>query len=500
MWAYGLTFFCVAIAISLFAKRVSPRRALWVLPAFLLGLALAAPMLLAQLGETAKIKRIGGLGQSIAGAFPHLFLPLGSLVAHPDVWGLTQHSNRGEMFYIGFPFILATALGILLLAATALLCRSDLKSLRALAGNNIWLICAALAWILSLGHRGVLWSLMANLPVFDKFNVPAKFLGFLVLFSVIAGGTIIERIFRDHANVPTILASAVTMLLLVHVSLATASFYNYSGRPYVPLPDQFAKVFRTHPTQRVLAIGPDRSIDADTTTSLRNNYATVERVMTIEGYDPLVATRPEDRAAMRRFETDLVAAAEAYGTRWVVVDEGGFASRFSRDENAWSLETTAPEMEHHFAGLRPELRLVAWVPGYSLYELPDAAPFAFLEGSPRVSLPVDVSWSGLHVDTRGIPANSRVVLNVAGRPWMNVSSGMSHRIAWNSDQWGRVSFVLPADAQGISLEYLPPWEQGFKASLILLFIAAAFGGCLSCNLSARSLMGILFWARTRTAE
>ncbi|HVY94874.1 MAG TPA: hypothetical protein VHA14_19060, partial [Bryobacteraceae bacterium] len=314
------------------------------------------------------------------------------------------------------------------------------------------------------------------------------------------GGTLIERIFRDHANAPAILAGAVTTLLLVHVSLATTSFYNYSGRPYLPLPDQFTKVFRSHPMQRVLAIGPDRSIDADTTISLRNNYATVEHVMTIEGYDPLVATRPEDRAAMRRFDTDLVAAAEAYGTRWVVVDEGGFAARFSHDENAWSLETTAPDLEHHLAALKSDLRLVAWVPGYSLYELPSAAPFAYLEGTPRVSLPVEMNWSGLQVDTRGVPADSRVVLNVAGRPWMNVSSGMSHRIAWSSDEWGRVSFVLPADVQSISLEYLPPWERGFKASLILLLVAAAFGGCLSCNFSARSLMGILFWARPRTAE
>jgi len=485
MWAYALLFFCVAIAISFFAQRISARRALWVFPALLLGLALAAPLVLAQMGETADIKRTGGLGQSIAGAFPQLFLPLGSLVSHPDVWGLTQRSTRGEMFYIGFPFILATVLGILLLAAAALLCRADLKSLRVLAGNNIWLICAALAWLLALGHRGVLWSVMAKLPVFDKFNVPMKFLGFLALFSVIAGGTLIERVFRDRPRMPAILACSVLALLLVHVALATASFYNYNGRPYSPLPDQFTKILRTHPMQRVMTIGPDRSIDAHSTTSLRNNYATAERVMTLEGYDPLVATRPEDRAVVRRLDTDFAAAAQAYGTRWVLVDEGGFRSRFSRDENAWALEATAPSLEHRLAELKPALRLAAWVPGYSLYELPAAAPLAFVEAVPGVSLPVEMNWSGLHVETAGLPANSRIVLNVAARPWMHLSSGTSAGITWNADEWGRLSFTLPANTHNVSLDYMPPWEHGFKSSLLLLLVALAFGGCLSIDLSAR---------------
>lgn len=497
MWAYGMIFFCVAIALCVVSQRVSLTRALWTIPALLIGLAIAAPILVAQMGETADIKRIGGLGQSIAGAFPHLFLPLGTLVAHPDVWGLSQHSTRGEMFYIGLPFILATALGILLLTAIALLCRSSLASLRTLVSNNVWLICAALSWILALGHRGVLWMLMAKLPVFDKFNVPTKFLGFLVLFSVIAGGTLIERAFRDRVHASSILAWSVMALLVAHVGLATTSFYNYNGERYSPLPDQFRAIFRTHPFQRVMAIGPDRSIDAHSTNSLRNNYSTVAEVMTLEGYDPLVATRPEDRAVMRELETDFTAAAEAWGTRWVLVDKGGFGTRFSQDENAWSMETLAPDAEHRLAELKPNLRLVAWVPGYSLYELPAAAPLAFAENAPRVLLPVQMSWSGLHVDTTGVPANSRIILNVASRPWMSLSSAASQGIAWNADKWGRVSFDLPADAQSISLDYAPPWGKGLKASLALLFIAIAFAGYLSSALPARSPAGFLFWIKPR---
>jgi hypothetical protein len=480
MWAYALIFVSVAIAISLFARRLSLKRALWSLPALLIGLALAAPLLLVEMRETADIKRVGGFGQSIAGAWLHLFLPLGSLLAHPDVWGgVAQHSARGEMFYFGFPFMLAAGLGMLLLAAVALLCRADLTTLRVLAGNNTWLICAALAWILALGHRGVLWTLMAKLPVFNKFNVPTKFLGFIVLFSVIAGGTLIERLFRDRSGMPKILAGSVMALLLVHISFATSGFYDYNGRPYEPLPAQFTKVFRAHPLQRVMTIGPDRSIDAHTAISLRNNYATAERVMTLDGYDPLVAARPEDRAAARRLDTDVIAAAKAYGARWVLVDEGGLRPRFGHDENDGSMETTTLPVKHRLAELRPILRLAAWVPGYTLYELPAADPFAFVTDAPGVSLPVQMTWSGLHVETAGIPANSRVVLNMVARPWMHLSSAATLGIPWSADKWGRLSFALPPNTHGVFLDYRPPWKQAFQFSLILLLLAVTFGGLLS---------------------
>jgi hypothetical protein len=274
------------------------------------------------------------------------------------------------------------------------------------------------------------------------------------------------------------------VLLLVHVSLATASFYDHNERPYSPLPAQFAKIFRAHPSQRVLTIGPDRSIDAHATTSLRNNYATVVSVMTLDGYDPLVATRPEDRAAKRLLDTDVVAAAQAYGTRWVLVDEGGFRSRFNQDENAWSLEKTMPSLNHRLAELKPSLRLAAWVPGYTLYELPAAAPFAFATDAPGVSLPVEMTWSGLHVETAGIAANSRIVLNVVARPWMHLSSAASPGITWTADKWGRLSFALPPNARNVSLDYNPPWEQGFEASFILLLVGLTFGGFLSIDFSA----------------
>jgi len=498
MWAYGLIFFCVAIALSVYARRVSLKQALWALPALLTGLALAAPVLLAQMGETADIKRSGGHGQSILNAVPHLFLPLGSLVPHPEVWVLTQRSNRGEMFYVGFPFILATTAGIFLLIGAALFCRANGKALRHLAGHNTWLICAALAWILALAHPGVLWIVMSWLPVFDKFNVPAKFIGFLVLFSVIAGGTLIERIFRQHSRAPILLACSVMALLLVHVGLATTSFYDFNGQPYPDLPRQFARILRASPPQRVLAIGPDRSMDSHTTTSLRNNYGTVEHVMTVEGYDPLVEARPEDRAAIQRADTDISAAARAYGTRWVLVDEGGFRSR--SDENAGPMEITAPAAERRFARLRPSLRLVAWVPGYTLYELPDAAPLAFVKERPGVPLPVEMTWSGIRVDTAGIPANSAIILNVLGRRWMSLTSGKSSGLAWNADQWGRVSFTLPAATQSVSLNYNPPWDRGIKAGLALILIAFAFGALLSVDITARIRVSSLSWLKPRAPE
>lgn len=476
MWFYGIMFFTVAVILLLAARTIDRRNALWAFPALLLGAAIASPVLMLQMAETSNIDRTGGQGASIGSAIAHMMLPLGSLVAHPDGWGGYQNSPRGEMFYIGLPFALTTLLAGCALTAMLILYRQQWRGLQHLLGRNVWLICAMLAYVLALGRPGILWDIMASLPVLNKFNVPAKFLGYVSLFSVIAGGLLIERTLALRNRMGAWLLSSLGFgLMLLHVCLAGQSFYDYSAHPYPVLPHEFAALLREQPPQRVMAIGPDRSIDSHYVESLRNNFATTAGVYAMEGYDPLVSTRPEDKKVATRLDTFTAAAAAAYGVGWVVVFEPGLEWHFSDTPKAWPMEVTDPKDRHRLMVLKPALNRVSRGQYASLYELRGSAPLAFVADQAQRALPVSMDWSGVHVHLAGIAAGTRVVINVLGRPFMHLQSGL----AWTPDEWGRVTVHLPAETDDLYLAYSPPWRRGLAAGLVLLLTALGSGMLLS---------------------
>jgi len=476
MWSYAVLFFAAAIAWGVWARRIPVKRALWALPALLLGVALAAPVLLTQMAETANIERRGGTGLSIAPGLAHLWAPLGRLIARRDIAGYALHS---EMFYIGLPLAVLMPLGILLLGGALALCRTDRGAWRRLIGSNVWLLCAAIALVLAMGRTGVLWPLMSSLPVFDKFNVPTKFMGFVTPFAIIGGGAILERLTRDRRRAPAFAAACALCLTAVHVALATHGFYDFGGRPYTPLPPEFSAALRSEPGGRVLTVGPDRSVDPLYAWSLRLNLATAEGATALDGYDPLVAARPEDRAVAERLDSDTPNAAAAYGARWALVDESGFQWRFGDEPSEWTREVTNPADEHRWARLKPLATPAAHVPGFTLYRLQKTAPLAFAAERPDVALPVQMDWSGARVQTGNLPAGSRVVLNVTRRRWMTLASDAAGALPWKTDAWGRVSFIPPAGAREVRMTYSPPWGRGFAASFALALMAAATGWLLS---------------------
>lgn len=130
-------------------------------------------------------------------------------------------------------------------------------------------------------------------------------------------------------------------MLVPHLFFARQSFYDYKERPYSRLRYPTSLLDGEESLQRVLAVGPDRSITADFSSSLRNNFATLFRIAVIGGYDPLVEARPEDRKVKKRFVAMPFDTAAAYGARWMLVYRPDW--KFDADSKAWPIEIIKPE-------------------------------------------------------------------------------------------------------------------------------------------------------------
>jgi hypothetical protein len=483
MWAYALIFFVLAVGLSWLGGRVNAGRALWSLPALLAGAGIALPLLLLQMQETANIKRYGGRGSPIGSGTLQMMLPLGKLLPVAEMWAGFQRSFRGEMFFIGLPFVAAILFGAWALFSLGILYRQNSSLRKAMVGSNIWLICAVVAWIFALGRPGVLWGVTASLPVFEKFNVPGKFLGYIALFAVSGGGLIVNRVLRPDSRIMRALPVFVFGCLFIHVSLARQGFYNFGHRPYPALSAEMRAILAEAPVGRVLTIGPDRSPNQSYVTSLRNNFASVAGIPAVEGYDPLVDTRPEDQRASGHLDADPQQGARVWGVRWVLVWEPGFGWNFSEDKNAWFMEVTAPNQQHRFFALRPALRLRVRDENVALYELSGASPMAF--SGVDSSLPVRFDGNGASVDVRSVREGTPVTLNVMGRRWMRLTADGAD-VRWFPDEFGRVRFRAPGRASSVRLAYTPPWQKAVIEGLIL--ILASIGLTAILILAGRARM------------
>src|SRR5207245_2050883 len=111
-----------------------------------------------------------------------------------------------------------------------------------------WLALALFVLVLSLGTDAGLWKLMSALPILNIVNhYPFRLLPFLVLFCVLSGSAVAERLLRAtprRARWELALTTTTAALLLWHVHFARSSFYQYGFAPTQPLPAAMADLLR----------------------------------------------------------------------------------------------------------------------------------------------------------------------------------------------------------------------------------------------------------------
>jgi hypothetical protein len=478
MWIYALLLFFAGLAILTLGGIVPWKRAAWTVPALLIGLAIAAPLLIAQNAETKDIDRMADVETGVLKGIPAMALPYPLVKAeHPEEWETRvakEHENDSanvvgsRIYYFGTVFFLTGLAGGLALLLFALF----YKDIRPLLARNVWLLCAFLALWFGLGKMGILAMIMSHLPLFNKLRYIWKFMDYITLFFIIAGGVVTERLLRHQEQSPrgttgarvggTGIAVLVIGLMLYNTSISRTAFSFYSDNlPYPALPSHFEAYLmplENHaPPVRIFRLGPTFSSAPELSKSLFWNTPTIYKIPAVTGYDPIVEDDDLTRVAMSRISKTPRQALRQYGVRWIAVHQ---EPEYGED----------PTLR---ADLAKSVKLLVDNSKVSLYELPGSEPLAYDTANPTVGFPISIEADGVTVslpDTPGQAGERKVVVNWLARPLLTAFAPDGRSLTTEKDACSRLVVTVPPDVKTVEVRYQPPWSKGLLIGALLVVI------------------------------
>jgi hypothetical protein len=450
MWAYSILLLGFAAVLMLWT-RVLPSRALTALTlSFLLGLIIAAPLLVPQWLATRHVSRIMWDGNVLHG-LPSLFVPVSIIeTPHPFPGDAMYRPYIGEMYYSGTFFCL--------IVPPLLFFLIFLRWGRRVVAQNLWFLCAMLSLLLALGNAGMAWVLLQHVPGFNKFNLAFKFFQLFQIFIVLAGALVWERLLRRwrfgfRAEFAT--AAVVVALLAHHCFLALPAFYTYGFKPY-PSPDPTIaerlqpRDHRDYP--RLFVYGAKASTDPGFFQSRQHQWAQLSGFFTLGGYDPLVSEDPAYKKIDDKIVSQSADTFRQYGVRYLII--------FDRPWPKW---------------LKVPANLVYTSGKTTMWELPPAKPMLWADADPNRALPVTFDARGADLDTSELPQGGWVTLNMLRRPEIFADAG-NQPLTVVADSWNRIHIQVPPHTSRVRVRFTPAWKLGFAVSGVLacLMLLAAW--------------------------
>jgi hypothetical protein len=470
MWAYGVSFYCLALVWCTLSGAIPWRRLIGAAAAIAVGLGLAAPLLVPQSLAIRDLYRVGGGGgNALAGLHAMLLpYPLGRADAPADLGTMHLHLF-GQLYYAGSLFTLTWLAGLLV----AWLYPGRTRSLLA----NPLFALGLVALLLCIGEAGVLWYVQAKLPVFNKFKHPVKVLPFFHFFSLAFGAVVVHRLTRRSRSPGrwrTLAFVAVAGLLVYHASLARTSFYSFSDRPYPEMPEGILRVLkRGEEPVRVMPVAQARSTAEHFTLSLTNSFASVYGIDSYWGHDPLVSFRPEFQRIERAAEADMLETLRRVGVSYLLVHSTSDSPVLSvnpsvRWQETRNLHILEP-VRSYYAGREP----VAEARDLRLFRLDGADPMAFPADEPNRPLPVAHVPSGARADLSRLPEGGEVVINYLWYENIRVTAD-GRPVPSASDEYGRIRAQVPPGTQAVTVRYRSPWGLGTAIGLALVLLGAGW--------------------------
>lgn len=477
-------FFVVGVASVVIGDGLSWQRWMPAIPAVLLGVGIAAPLLLHHLemmgGHERFVPEEFGIYDQLAGAA--LPYPLAQAEL-PTRWG-TEHADKmGHFYFFGGVFGILFALQ----AVAFWLTMPD----RSAWAQAWWIPCGVLSLLLVLGEPAGLWQGLSQLPMSKFFlRYSFRFFPWLAFCAILSGGLMIDRTLvafgaqnrqADAETQPVAHSSwwswaagaLILVLLAYHVAMCRPSFYSYGFRPYPDLPTEFTAVFHSSGdpgvigaanSTRVASWHPLRSTSPDFYRALPLNLPHYYRVPGIFGYDPVVEGQPRMAEVYRRLAETPIEACRAYGVGWHLFD----ATRGDR-----KMERTFPcEPAFHVLEKTP-MRTLARAGATTLKELDGVDPLAFANGR---TLPMRLHGRGADVDVSNLQSGTQVTINFLWYPHMRLElDGVA--LGVGKDYWQRITTTLPCAGSTLSLRYTPPWGKtcGIGAGLCVVAMFLAWG-------------------------
>lgn len=484
MWFYALLFCCLTLGLAVAIGRIHIKRAAWSIPALLIGIGLAAPLLLIQATETEFVKRIAAPTPYSGIFWANMFLPVGEFIGNL-YWVYNRYIFKNyppkEMCFFGTVFAAIAVTAVALVILRFVFYKGSAQLYAKICRENIWLPAMLLAMVLTAGSGGILWEVLAPLPIFNKLRASIRCLIFVVVFAIIAGSLILERLLSGtragrKAELAIIVPSWI--LLAVHLTQCNYAIGGLEGVKPFPSLDKAMEGMRTDSNpglwQRYLPVNLQNSH------ALYRNYSTVQRVLSSDGYDLLVSETPENTAAAKLIDENFVAAARAFGVQWIVTQRPEYLS----DPTHWPVECTEESKLNKFLQLAGKEKSILQPADGRVYQLLGAQPLAFASAEPAKPLPVRLQTDGVSVDVTQADRGS-IVVNFLFRPWF-VASLDGKVMAISHDNFGRITVELPNAGKSLQVLYRPPWQRGINIGLALMLVGVIIAAAMQRWMSERA--------------
>lgn len=468
-WAHFVAFLVLGVLWQWFMGRIPLRRVFLLAFAVLLGFSLAMPLFYVQWQLSLDMDRLVSHGDGIRNGLLALVIPYPFVQAElPSRWGCVDTQYGGHLYYFGTLFVVLLLLNVLALATK--------RHSRLLWSSQVWTVCACVAFIVALQRPISLTLLIQRLPLVG--NHLFRLLPFFVLFTVLAGGLVLERLLCRTAR-RRIAEMTVGVLLCIvlanHLWFARSSFYTYGFLPYPKLPDGVTDLLgpsSDRPNSRFASWTPERSMAPDYFSAMPHNLPAVYEIPTFWGYDLVVDSKQPLRSSIVGLTANPTAAARAYGIRWFLKHRTCSRPVLSSNPHMHELEN-AVEFAPSFEKIRfTKLHRLPGVDELEILELQPVDPLAFRRREPNVALPLRVDGAGIDVDVGGSGSACSVVVNFAWYPDMRAEVD-GREVECRRDDWYRILVEVPAGATRLELRYEAPWRQGFFWSGVMATMALA---------------------------
>lgn len=530
MWLYSIELFALWAAWAGYRGLIGAREAMRLVRGTLLGLAIAAPLLISQFLAVRSADRPPGPDHGIEDAVGAMLLPYPfAACPGPSDWADPSKKHAGHFYYSGTLFAVAW----LLSSAAAM----GTRGFRRKWSTDPWVPVGLAALWLAMGNEGGLWWLQSRLPVFGAVYHPFKYLPLLHLAMLCVGARVVHRLLFDRSDEPRrrhddgstfadesgavgvlsyarkaaataplpffaaqrramALFAASSLLLTWHVLHADTTFYTFGDTDYVALPPRMAEILHpgTEPA-RVTPISPFRSPAHHFVWGLGLNFPIVYRLESIDGYGEFVRQTVENREVEMQVRRNPPDALRAYGVTHLVLHRCAVEPCLSGSREARRAETETLFGDLSGQDWFRDADPVFHNESVAIFALDGATPRAF--GTPlwdvlesigglespagkesmrsRVALPVRVEETRVIVETAALTEGGDVTVNYLHRPRMRVWID-GRPAAPTADERGRLTVRIPAGAREVIVGYAGAWGYGWLVAggLSVVFVVVGW--------------------------
>ena len=464
MWVYGVGFWGLVLLLRKVRESWSWREFATCLPALLIGIGIAVPLLIPQWKATQGLERGTG-GEGIERGLMSLLYP-NPLVNSglPNGWGTDTGAPGGQLYYAGTFFTLAWIAGLAVVAAG----RDGLKAFR----GNPFLSASVVALLLALGSKGGLWILHMKLPVLQAFAHPIKFLPFLQLFSLVLGGLILQRAFAGTARTTVAgvgMFAVATLVMFYHASISSQAFYVWKDRPDSQVPAQMLKEIGQ---QRIYPLAPWRSPGSGYSKSLAHNFASAEHVQSIEGYEPLWRNKKPYSDISDAMVDDLAMVLRRYGVSLLVVHSSAEKPLLSQNKGVNGNEQLPVGWVKQAMGT-VEGEAIFKDDAIALYKVGKAEPLARNEKNGQ-AIPLRVEGNSVVVDTSSMGGAETIMVNYFWRPGIVAKAG-PQILEMGRDQFSRLLIKVPAGVGRVEVSYEVAWRDSLLVGMAVVGLGLLMG-------------------------